>query len=206
METIKTLRCIEVEYSPDMKKVLLTFLDEELGEVREVSYNKQVYKDGKFVDDPEKEAWVTAAIYEDTGYTFDTLGKLIDEDMPVYCYDTFTSLHHVDQIEKFSEDMKGEIFQTTIADIVEGDYAIKIRYEIAGNMYESKMTHGKYNDRLRKWFSDPIKKEKTYAKFQEKFLVPVSERETLIGKPIMVECKAAFGTSFYGDIKKLPRK
>ncbi len=31
-------------------------------------------------------------------------------------------------------------------------------------------------------------------------------RFALIGHPIMVEVKSAFGTSLYGDIKKFPRK
>ena len=65
---------------------------------------------------------------------------------------------------------------------------------------------GIYFKDKKEWFQDPIKKEQQYKKFEDKFLVPVSAKDTLIGHPLMVEVKSAFGSNYYGDIKKFPRK
>lgn len=207
-EIIKGLECVEVTYTSDKKKVTLTFYDDERGEIREVNYNKQSYDATakKYIDDPEKVEKIDKMIDEELGLTFETLNNAVGMRKDVYCYDKFCSLHPVVQTTKFTEDMKGEIYQTEIKEIEEGDFAIRIKYEIDGETYESKMTHGKYMENMKKWLKDPQKKAKVYERFEEKFLVPVSEKDTLIGHPIMVEVKAAFGASLYGDIKKFPRK
>lgn len=207
METIKKdLECVEVAYTSDKKKATLTFFDEERGEIREVNYNLQSYENGKWKDDAEKKEKIEKMIQEELNLTFDTLNEAVGMKKDVYCYSTFSSLHKVDQIQKFTKEQMGEIYQTTIKEIIDDTYAIKIRYEIDGDTYESKMTHGKYLETRKQWATDNVKKEKQYAKFEEKFLVPVTQSSTLIGKPIMVECKCAFGNSYYGDIKKFPRK
>ena len=58
---------------------------------------------------------------------------------------------------------------------------------------------------MKQWFVDPQKKEREYQKFEDKYGVPVSEKDSLIGHPLMVEVKSAFGTHYYGDIKKFPK-
>lgn len=204
MEIRENLELIEVNYTADKKKAVLVFLDAERGEIREVNFNCQTYKDGKYVDDEEKAAKVQkwCAEYFDTD--FDNLSSAVGAKKTVYCYDTFNSLFEVDQVEKFDPKMKGKLFQTTVEEILLGDYAIKIRYKIDGKLYESKMVFGKYLENLKQWFVEPIKREKTLAKFKEKFGVPVEEADSLKGAKLIIEVKSAFGTHLYGDVKKMP--
>lgn len=205
-QIMKDLECVEVELSENKKKAVLTFYCEELGEIRQVQYNQQIYDNGKYVDSKEKEESIEKMIGEELGLTFATIDKAVGMKKDVYCYDTFNSLHKVDQINKFTKDMQGEIYQTEIKEIRSDDYGIHISYEIEGKTYESKMMHGKYMDSMKKWLKDPQKKAKVFKKFEEKFLVPVEKADTLIGHPIMVECKTCFGTNWYGDIKRFPKK
>ena len=205
MELLKNLECVAVEYTPDFKKATLTFFDEEKGQVREVSYNKQSYQDGKYVDDPKKEEAVQEMIRQDLGLTFDLLDEAQGCRADVYCYPKFNSLHPVSMVEKFTADQVGDIETTEIKEIFDDGTAIKIRYEIGGNTYESNMRYSKWLDKFQRYIADPIKKEKQYEKFKEKFLVPFEEKDSLIGHPIMVEVKTAFGRPF-GEVKKFPKK
>ena len=184
----------------------LTFLDAERKQVRVVNFNRQSYIDNKFQDDPEKAAKVDewCEKYFQTSY-FD-LSECVGQKKDVYCYERFNSLWEVDTVEKFTADMVGQIYQTEVKEILVDDYFIKIRYEIEGKTYESKMTFGIYMKDTKEWFQDPIKKEAQYNRFEEKYNVPVSRREELIGHPLMVEVKSAFGNNYYGDIKKFPKK
>lgn len=204
MELRKELELVSVEYENNGKKAVLTFLDRERKQVRIVNFNKQVYRDNKYVDDKEKAAKVDqwCADYFQCG--FDDLAECIGKKMDVYCYDNFNSLWEVEQIEKFTKDMQGLIIQTEIKEIVVDDYFIKIRYEYEGKTYESKMTFGTFFKATKEWYQDPVKKEQQYRKFEEKFHVPVEEKDSLIGHPLMVEVKSAFGNNFWGDIKKFP--
>jgi hypothetical protein len=205
MQIIKDMECVEVVYTSDQKKATMTFFSEELNEIRDVNFNLQVYKDGKWLDSPEKAAKVNDTLYEYLRLDFDSLGAAVGLRMDIYDYDTFNSLYPVDIVEKFTEEQNGEIFDTTIKEVVEDDYAIRIRYDIYGKTYESKMTHGKYLEQRHAWAADPQKKEKQYKKFEEKFGKPVSKKDELVGKRIMVEVKSAFGRALYGDIKKLKK-
>ena len=204
MELRKELKLVAVEYENNGKKAVMPFLDEERKQVRVVNFNKQVYQDNKFVDDEEKakkiDEWCKT--YFDTA--FDKLETKIGCRKDVYCYEKFNSLWEVEQIEKFTADMVGQIYQTEVKEIVVDDYFIKIRYAIDGKTYESKMTFGIYMKDSKEWFQDPIKKESQYQKFLDKFHVTVENRAALIGHPLMVEVKSAFGNNFYGDIKKFP--
>lgn len=204
---VKELPLIEVNY--DDSKAILTFLDEQEGDdavVREVSYNKAVYENGKFIPNAEKAEKVEKEINEILGLTFDTLTEAVGRTLPVFIYEKFCSLKEVDIVEKFEDDDEGEIFKTTISDVIEDIVGIKIRYEWKGKTYESKMTHGKYIESMSKWFPDPAKKKKVYTKFEEKFGVPVEKKEELIGKEINVEVRKAYGKYLWGDIKKLKKK
>ena len=204
MEIRENLKLVAVDYENSGKKAVMTFLDAERGQVRVVNFNRQVYKDGKYVDDPEKAERVDEWCEEYFGKEFDRLTDCIGTAKDVYCYDRFNSLWPVEQIEKFTADMVGQIFQTEVKEILVDDYFIKIRYCIEGGVYESKMSYGLYMKDTNQWFQDPIKKEAQYKRFEEKFHVPVDNKDALIGHPLMVEVKSAFGTSFYGDIKKFP--
>ena len=204
MEIRENLELIEVNYSDGQKKATMVFLDAERGEIREVNFNLQTYKDGKYVDDPEKETKVEKWCDEIFGTTFANLSSCVGQKKTVYCYDRFNSLFEVDQVNKFADSMKGKLYQTTIEEVRLDDYAIRIRYKIEGNLYESKMTFGKYVEQMKKWFVDPVQKQKTLKKFAEKYGKDISEADKLVGAKLIVEVKSAFGSHFYGDVKKLP--
>lgn len=206
MELRKELELVSVEYENNGKKAVFTFLDKERKQVRVVNFNRQIYRDGKFVDDPEKAAKVDEWCAEFFGCAFAELESCVGQKKDVYCYDKFNSLWEVDQIEKFTKDMLGQIFQTEVKEIVVDDYFIKIRYDIEGKTYESKMTFGTYFQATKEWYQDPVKKETQYRRFEEKFHVPVERKDELVGHPLMVEVKSAFGTNYYGDIKKFPAR
>lgn len=204
---IKDAECMQVEYADNGQKAVLTFYDKETGEIREVSFNKQKYDaaKSKFVNDEEAAARCEKIVAEDLGLTFDTLDQAVGQVKDVYCYEKFNSLHHVDIVEKFSPDMNGEIYNTSIKDVFDDGKAIRIRYEISGKLYESKMAYAGYLEKLKIWAVDPNKKDRQFKKFEEKFHVPFDKAQTLIGRDILVEVKIAMGKYPYGDIKKLPK-
>lgn len=206
MEIRKELELVNVEYESGNKKAVMTFLDRERHQVRVVNFNQQSYDNGKYVDDPEKAQKVEQWCHDYFQTSFDRLTDCVGQKKDIYCYERFNSLWEVDQIEKFTVDMVGQIYQTEVKEITVDDYFIKIRYEIEGKTYESKMTFGVYNKDLKEWFQDPQKKVMQYQKFEDKYHVPVERKDELIGHPLMVEVKAAFGTNYYGDIKKFPTK
>ena len=206
MELRKNLQLVSVEYESNRQKAVMTFLDKERRQIRVVNFNRQVYADGKYIDDAEKAAKVDqwCADYFQCG--FDDLPNCVGQTKDVYCYEKFNSLWEVEQIEKFTVDMVGQIYQTEVKEITVDDYFIKIRYEIEGKSYESKMSFGVYMKESKEWYQDPVKKESQYQRFLEKYHVPVEEKDKLIGHPLMVEVKSAFGNNYYGDIKKFPTK
>ena len=206
MELRKDLVLVNVEYENDSKKAILTYLDQERKQVRTINFNKQAYKNGKYVDDQAKAEKVDQWCGEYFQCNFMDLRECIGQKNDVYCYDRFNSLWEVELVEKFTKDMKGQIFQTEIKEIVVDDYFIKIRYTISGKVYESKMSFGVFMKDSNTWYQDPLKKEAQYRKFEEKFHVPVEEKDALIGHPLMVEVKSAFGTSYWGDIKSFPKE
>ena len=206
MELRKELELVSVEYESGDKKAVFTFLDRERKQVRVVNFNRQIYADGKYVDDADKAAKVDQWCEEYFQCGFKDLKECVGQKKDVYCYDTFNSLWEVEQIEKFTADMVGQIYQTEVKEVLLDDYFIKIRYEIDGKTYESKMTFGTYFKETKEWYQDPVKKDQKYKQFEEKYGVPVERREELVGHPLMVEVKSAFGNSYYGDIKKFPKR
>ena len=201
-EVRKDLELVAVDYMNEGKKAIFTFLDKERREVREVQFNKQAYKNGKFVDDPEKAATVEEWCEKYFNTTFEGLSSCIGQLHDVHVYEKFNSLWETTELTKFDADMKGQIFQTKIKSVKADDVGIKVQYEIEGRTYESKMGYAKYMNG--EWFLDPNKKEKQYEKFEDKFGVPVEEADKLIGHDLMVEVKKAF-SSYYGDMKAFPK-
>ena len=203
MELRKNCELIEVAYENEGKKAILTFLDEENGEVLEVNFNKQGWDNGKFVDDPEKAEKVDNWCQEYFETEFSKLTQKIGVKKDVYHYDNFNSLWESEFAEKFTEDMVGDILQATITDITDNGNMIIIQYteKEVGTLYKSNMSYSKYLEQRKEWFVDPVKKEKVYDKFKKKFGVDVTESDTIVGKEIMVEVKMAFGKFTYGDIK-----
>lgn len=206
MEIRKELELVDVEFENNDKKAVLTFLDKERKQVRIVNFNRQAYRDGKYVDDKDKGAKVDEWCHTYFESEFADLKECIGQKKDVYCYEKFNSLWEVEQIEKFTADMVGQIYQTEVKEITVDDYFIRIRYEIEGKTYESKMTFGTYFKATKEWYQDPVKKETQYRRFEEKYHVPVERKDELIGHPLMVEVKSAFGSNYYGDIKKFPQR
>lgn len=206
MEIRKGLELVNVDYENNGAKAVMTFLDKERKEVRTVNFNTQVFRDGSFQEDADKKQKVEEWCKEYFGTSFKKLGDCIGQKKDVYIYDRFNSLFPVDIVEKFTSDMAGQIFQTSVKEIILDDYFIKIRYEIEGKTYESKQTFGTYIKDMNSWYVDPQKKDREFDKFKEKYGVSVEDRDQLIGHPLMVEVKTAFGTNLWGDIKRFPQK
>lgn len=206
MEIRKDLELVSVDYENNGAKAVMTFLDKERKEVRTVNFNMQVFRDGGFKDDPDKKQKVEDWCKEFFGTSFKKLGDCIGQKKDIYVYDRFNSLFPVDIVEKFTADMASQIFQTSVKEIVLDDYFIKVRYEIDGKTYESKQTFGTYIKDMNSWYVDPQKKEREFDKFKSKYGVSVEDRDQLIGHPLMVEVKTAFGTNLWGDIKRFPQK
>lgn len=206
MELLEQLELVEVIFED--KKAVLTFLDEERGEIREVNFNKQSYDNdaNKFVDDPEKEEKVEGWCQEYFNLSFDELAKGIGERKDIYAYDKFNSLFPVKMVSKFDKDMVGQIMEIEISNVEDDGKAIHIEFEYEGNTYENKMTYADYLEAKKQWFVNPQKKQKQYDKFEDKFHVSVDNKEQIIGEKAMIEIKLAFGKFVYVDIKPFPKK
>lgn len=204
MELRKQLELVEVAYNEGNTQATLTYLDEENGEVLEVKFNKQSYDQqaGKFVKDNEKAKQVEEWCKEYFDCSFDQLTTKVGEKRDIYKYEKFNSLWEANYAQKFSKEHEGIIFQTKIESVVDNGNAIVIEYKYDDVLYSSKMNYSKFLEHNKTWFVDPIKRTNVYEKFQKKFGVPVEQADSIVGKEIMVEVKVAFGTHFYGDIKK----
>lgn len=199
----KDLELIEVVYQDEGKKAILTFLDEENGEVLEVNFNKQSYDtvSNSFKDDPEKSEKVEEWSKEYFETTFDKLGDCVGVKKDVYHYEKFNALWESKVTEKFDIADAGSIFTTKIERIEDDGKGIRIYFEHEGKEFESKMMYSDWVDARKAWFVNPQKKDRQYAKFEKKFGIPVEDKDKIAGKGIMVEIKTAFGKP-YGEIKK----
>jgi hypothetical protein len=208
MELLTNLELVDVVF--EGQKATLVFLHEDRGEIREVNFNKQSFDaaSSKFIDDPEKAEKVDKWCEEQFGLSFENLAQAIGERKDVYAYDNFNSLFEVAMVSKMGEDMLGQIFETEVTEAVDDGRKIAIRFEYEGNTYESKMSYADYMEARKEWFVNPQKRTKQYAKFEEKFLIPVSRIDELVGKTIMVEVKKAMGKWIYSEIKpfRKPKK
>jgi hypothetical protein len=208
MKFLENLELVAVEYDEKQPKAVLTFLDAENGEIREVNFNKNVYDQptGKFVPDAEKAQKVEEWCKEYFGLSFDDLGQAVGDHKDIYCYDNFNSLFEVSMVQKFDEDMLGQILSVEVTEVVDDGKAVKIRFEYEGETYESKMTYSTYLEARKEWFVNPQKQSKQYAKFTEKFHIAIADKEQLVGKTVMVEVKKAMGKFIYNEIKPFPKK
>lgn len=206
MEKLEQLELVEVVFED--KKAVLTFLDEERGEIREVNWNKQSYDQdaGKFIDDPKKAEKVDEWAQEYFGLEFEQLAQAIGEKKDIYAYDRFNSLYPVKMVSKFEKDMVGQIMEIEVSNVEDDGRAIHIEFGYEGDTYENKMTYADYLENKKQWFVNPQKKAKQYAKFEEKFGIPIEDKEQLVGQNAMIEIKLAFGKFVYVDIKPFPKK
>jgi len=206
MELLEQLELVEVIFED--KKAVMTFLDEGRGQVREVNFNKQVYDNdnNKFVDNKEKAEKVEDWCSEYFGLMFEKLPEAIGEKRDIYAYDRFNSLFEVKMVSKFDKDYVGQIMEIEITNVEDDNIAIHIEFEFEGDTYENKMTYADYLETKKQWFVNPQKQKKQFAKFEDKFGIPVEEKEKLIGQKAMIEIKLAFGKFVYVDVKPFPKK
>ncbi len=202
MEIRKNLELVDVNF--DGEKAIMTFLDEKKGQVLDVNFNKQSYDSDskKFVDDKEKSKKVDEWCKEYFDTTFKKLPDCIGVKKDIYVYEKFNSLWEVSEIKRFEVADEGEIFTTTIKSIEDDGIGIKISYDWNDAEYRTNMGYSDYIKSSEKWYENPQKKARQFKKFEDKFGVPFEEKDTLIGKEIMVEIKTAFGDNAYGEIKK----
>ena len=208
MELIKeNLELVEVQYEDNNQRAVLIFLDADMGEIREVNFNRQIFDEPskKYIPDAEKAAQVDEWCEEYFGLPFERLAEAIGERKTVYCYDRFNSLWQVKMITKFEEDMVGQIFEVECIHAEDDGKKISIQFEYEDNLYESKMQYADYLDVKKEWFINPQKRKKQYEKFEEKFHIPVERVDELIGKTIMIEVKKAMGKYVYNEVKPFPK-
>lgn len=207
MELKEQLEIVDVNFE-DNKKCTIIFLDEEMGEIREVNFNRQKWDQDskKFVDDEEKAKQVEEWCEEHFGLPFDRLAETIGEKKDVYCYDNFNSVFPVKMIQKFDEDMVGQIFEVEIVHAEDDGKKISLQFEYDGELYESKMQYADYLEARKEWLINPIKRKKQYEKFEDKFGFLVGEIDKMIGKTVMVEVKKAMGKYIYTEVKPFPKK
>ena len=202
-ELLTDLEIVDVLFDENYKKVTIVCLDDNKGEVREVTFNKQVYdqQTKKFVDNDEKAEKVREWCEEHFNLSFEDLPQAIGRTKDVYCYSNFNSFFPVKMITKFDDDMVGQIFETIITEAEDDGQKISLRFEYEGNLYESKMQYADYLEARQEWFINPIRKKKQYEKFEEKFNISVENIDEMVGKTVMVEVKKAYGRFVYSEIK-----
>lgn len=198
----ENLQLVEVVYENNGKKAVLKFLDIENGELLEVNFNKQIYVNNDWADDEEKAKKVDEWCKEYFDRDFDKLTERVGDEFNVYKYETFNSMWETQVIKKFDVKQKGEIFNTEIKEIVDTGTAISIRYDIDGDLYETKYTYGEYMEEMKQWFTNPQKKKKQFERFEKTFGVPYEDKDSILGKEVMIEVKVAFGKYPYAEIKK----
>ena len=198
----KDLELVEVAYDNDGKKAILRFLDMENAELLEVNFNKQSYINGEFTDDEKKASQVEEWCEDYFDCSFDELKTKVGIKKDVYKYEQFNSLWEVDIVNKFDKKDKGKMIKTEIKEVVDTGQRISVKFEYEGKTYEKKFQYSDYVENLEKWFVNPQKKDKQFEKFEDLFGVSVEEADKILGKPIMVEVKIAYGKYPYADIKK----
>ncbi|HDD0209322.1 TPA: hypothetical protein O9509_001335 [Staphylococcus aureus] len=201
-EIRKSLPLEEVEYNEGT--ATLTFLDKEQGQILQVKLHSKIFdKDTKKrIDDTEQAERAEKNAQEYFGVAFDDLNKAVGQEHDIYVYDRFCSLWEVEQIEKFSVDQEGEIFQTTIEEVKDDGKGIHILFKHEGKIHESKMMYADFKPSLKQWFVNPNKQNMQYGKFKDKFGVNIEEADEIVGNEIMVEVKVSFGKFAHADIKK----
>lgn len=208
MEIRENLELVGADYESNNQKLVLTFLDIEAGAVRVVNFNRQKYDtlEKKYIDDPEKAAKVDEWCDTYLKTTFDNAKDAIGTKHTVYVYEKFCSLWEAEMVDKFTEDQVGEMITGEIVSVDVDDVAIRVRYKADDHLYESKLGYGIYQENLKQWFTDPIKKNRQFGKFEEKFGVSVENKDQIVGKTIQVEVKKALGKYLYGEMKAFPKK
>ncbi|KRK79475.1 hypothetical protein [Companilactobacillus nodensis] len=206
-QILKDLPMVQVEYKDNNTTATLTFLDAYAGEIREINLHQGAYDNDSHQYNPsdEQAAKVEKIAQDEFGVSFDKLDTKINAKHDVYVYDKFCSLYHIDQVAKFDKDDEGTIFDTKIENITDNGKMILIRYNYENELHQTKYNYSKYFEDLNKYIPNPNLKTKKLEKFEDTLGKPFSKADELIGQPIQVEIKMAFGKFPYGEIKKIKK-
>lgn len=208
MEKLENLELVLVNYESENKRAVLTFLYEEKGEIREVTFNKQAWDSNtnKFIDNEEKAKKVEEWCEEYFSVSFDKLEDCVGVRKDVYDYGNYCSLWiNEDATDKFTEEDLHLIDTATIKNIKLDDVGIKIHISYNDKVYESKMGYSKWIEGLKKFMINPIERAKKITKFKEKFGVDIEEKEKLIGEDVMFEVKKT-GKYIWVELKPIKKR
>jgi hypothetical protein len=189
-----------------------TFLYAEFGEIREVTwfiglYDKNTKKWKK--DDNQADKYVNN-VAEILNSTPAHLQDLIGQSFDVWDGEKFSYLWEPVEISKFDADEAGQIYNATIVAVDEYEAKAVIRVQLGEKMYVSNLNWGKWVQSLNKSLPDPHKKQKQLEKFKKKFHVDFDNRESLIGKNVMIEVEentfdSTGSNPTYITVKALPK-
>lgn len=211
MELLKDLLLVDVTRKNEGNTIVFTFLNEEVGEIYEVNFNKQVFNKitNKFEHNEEQAEKVEQWCVEHFGVDSNSLGSavgIVRKD--VYKYDTYCSLWESNSYNtnKFEMEDEGLMIQTKCKNVIDDGTAIKILFDYEEKEYESNMRYSKWFDSMKKYIPNPVEKQKKYDKFYEKFGIHIENKEDLIGKDLVIEIRVAAGKHPYAEIKPFVKK
>lgn len=193
MDKIEKAELVNVEEKDG--KITLTFLANE--RVYDINWNKKAYDSAlnDYVESEIKEQQVENWSQEYFGVPTKDLPTVLGATLPIYSYDTYASLWE-SQV-KFTKEDKGKKENTVIDDIQITEDAILIFYTFEGQKHRSRM--GFSTKVGNNFYLNPIQQRKQFKNFEQKFGVPVEDKDTLVGKKIQVTVKQAF-SHYYGDV------
>lgn len=201
MTKYEQLDCVSVSNEND--KITFIFLDTKAGEIHNVVWRKQRFnrQTQEYEDDPAKMEKLREWSDKYFGLELENITDAVGSKMDIYAYDTFDSLWECDKRFDPKKDVN-QIINTEIRSIDLTNEGIVIHYQWNGDTYASNMKFTESFDGV--FYPNPQKRARQLRKFEEKFGVPIEEKDTLIGQQIMVEVKK-IGQFAYGDIKALPK-
>lgn len=192
-----------VQVINDGDKIIFTCLDTEKQEIHEIIWRLKKFdaKTKKFEEDAGKYQQVVDWCKQYFDLTPETITEATGRTIDVFTYDTFDSFWESDK--KFDLDMKGQVLQGVVKEVLYNTDGIAIRFDYDGNTYRSNM---KFTELLNGvYYVKPMKRARQLQKFEDNFGITVDERDKLIGKNIMFEVKA-MGKNTYVEIKPFPKK
>lgn len=205
----KDLTLVEVDIENGQAR--LTFYDETSQEIREVSLRKVKYNNDKQkYEDNEEQAEKAEEIAQDIfGLAFKDLEQAVGVKKDIYTYEKFNSFYFIEIVNKFDLEDEGDIFTTPIIEVKDDGQAIQIKFQRDGKKYASKMGYSKYLEVTKTFVVDPVRRDRQYKNFADKFNTDIKEADSLVGTEITVEVKVmknASGAYPYAEIKKLKAK
>lgn len=197
MEVLKNLPLENV--IKEDNKVILEFLNEQEGELRQIEWYTQLYDipSKTWYADDKKMKQVENWSQEYFGLPYEDLEKAVGATKDIYVYEEYDSLW--ERVVPFDEKdygrtKKGKITEINLnPDTIEIIFVQKDGVKRRANM---RFTEKRGDD----FYIIPKKKKKAINNFNKLFGVPIENREEVIGKEMMVQVDKAFGNVFYSKI------